>query len=309
MYPLSSTEVEYEEPQENTQLHTAMQQYAKDVSLILYTDDYDEWPLISKSMEPPNLTNVEDTVSTPLRLLVDETTETSVILGEFGGYSAALVTTNYDSELEEILLYLTSAKCILLIGTVVAINRQKHKLSDVVVSDCIDGVFKIDRSQTEATKSVKFAPQDTRFMPVSQSLTSIFRPDSGDSWEGFECTKQRGRKSKVFKGTIISMNYGDFSDCTSDKVLELSSNDSIYQGVDRSGASTVIPVINRLKDKRKLDVILIEGVGCYVRNYRHYSFKRVWGWQTTACMAAIDYAKHKLKSSSESKKYFSGKLL
>ena len=293
------------QPSENTSLHTALQNYAKNIPLIIHTADEDEWSAICESMQGPKLENVEENVSKqnqPLCFALNA--DTNLVMGEFGGYSAALIETDDEcSELEETLVCLTSAKCIISIGTVIAFNRKNHKLCDVVVSDCIDGILKVDRS--DATKTIKFGQHDTRFTPVSRTLTSIFKQDNTLSWEGFECTKQRGRKSKVYRGTIMSMPYDVFWRCCKDKVLELPSNESTYIGVESNGAP-ILQIINRMEDGRKIDVILIEGVRCYVNDYRHD--KNIWKWQTTACMAATSYAKYKLEHSSESKKYFSGQL-
>lgn len=293
----------------HTSLHTALQNYAKNVPLIIHTAFEDEWQAICETMEGPKLENVEQNIikqNHPLQYKLND--DINIVLGEFGGCSAVLIETSLDecSALEGALAHLTSAKCIISLGTIFALDKTNYKLGDVVVSECIDGILTINTSDSVITKVIKFEQDDTRYTPVSKSLTRIFKSDSNDTWKEFDCTKQRGRKSKVYDGTIMSMPVDKFWTCCMEKVLELPDIESTYLGVEVSGTS-ILQMISRLEDKRKIDVILIRGITCYVSDFRHG--KNIWKWQTTACMAAASYAKHKLEQSSESRKYFSGQLL
>lgn len=294
-------------PPQNTSLHDALQEYVKTVVVIIHTTEYEEWLVVQENMDAPKLESVKEKQERPLILTLNADTE--LVLGEFCGYSAALITALSPTEFtqfEEALPCLSSARCILSIGALFAITKKNQKLCDVVVSDCIDGIHEINKPGD--TKLVKFGLHDTRFTPVSQSLINVFQPDN--SWEGFDCTKQRGRKSKVSTGIIISMPYEIFAKCYDfmDKVLELPCNESTYLGLEMAG-TPILQIIDQLKAKNnhKMDVILIKGIRAYVGDLRRD--KDIWKWQITACMAAIDYAKHKLEHSSEMKKYLTGKFI
>ena len=242
----------------------------------------------------------------PLLFKLETQSHTAIVMGAFGNCKAALIETSPDShELEEALVYLTQAKCVISVGYAYAFNRTSHKHCDIFVSDCIDGVSKVGPGTDNGAHEFSFCWEPTRFVDVSENLKDIF----DDKWKGFACTKRIYRESKVYKGNIISLSQTDKIHIKNN-LFRVLRNQSTYLGGDNGTGLSLLQIKNRLADKRNLDIILIKGVVHYGNDSSGSADNlqldlEIKKWHLTASIAVTHYVKYKLKHAAGLSQYFS----
>lgn len=272
-------------PEPGSKLHKQLGEYCQDVILIVHTvNDNEKWAGLA-NMEPPKL---EDDNGELLQKPIDLLEANWIVLGEFGGYKAALIQTEMGvdahNELLDALDTFPNAKYIVAVGVAGAAS-SKAKICDVVVSKWIDGV-----SNMKFTKEghVIFRASGSRFTPTLQRLRNIFARGT-ETWvstDDFSCTKD-GRKPRILPGSIISSSVLMDNQKLRDEFVQ---NDPEAVGIEMEGFKLAeIQDRKRNRDERDLGVIVIKGVSDLGDGTKSKE------WQFTAAMAAASYARHKLE--------------
>ena len=190
----------------------------------------------------------------------------------------------------------TAAKCVIYTGFALAFEKI-CKRGDIIVSDCIDGVQTINNDEDKKKDAIKcsFYPDDTRFTPVSSTLSSIFSKD----WSGILCTQQRQRKSKVVKGTIMATTDDTLEELFDDDVISQLQKENTHYGLVFGGVS----LLKAVKECEK-KVIFIHGVGFFVSEMIHNRIKQ--NWIPTVAESLANYIKFRLEKTVHSHSFFSG---
>ena len=276
--PLSS-------PKHGSKIHEQLQQYCQEIILIIHTvNDNEKWAALA-NMKPPK---IEDDNGEVLQRPIDLFEANWIVLGEFGGYKAALIQTEMGAdshdELLDALKTFPNAKYVVAVG-VAAAASNKAKLCDVLVSKWIDGVSNMKFSKDN---HIIFRASGSRFTPTLQRLRNIFARGT-DTWvvmDDFSCTKD-GRKPNILPGSLISssvlMDNKNLRD-------EFVANNPEAVGIEMEGYK-LAEIQNRkeTRDQRDLGVIVIKGVSDLGDGTKSKE------WQFTAAMAAASYARHKLE--------------
>ena len=199
---------------------------------------------------------------------------------------------------KDVLQYFSAAKCVVYTGFAYVFEKT-FKRGDIIISDCIDGVLKVNvkRKNEDAIKKCSFYPDDTRFTPVSSTLSSIF---TDHNWSGILCTKQRQRKSKVVNGTIMATSTDALNELGNDDVLNQLQKQSTHCGLVAGGAS----LLKAVKECEK-EVIFIHGVGLSVSEIMHGNVRQ--NWFPTVAESLACYIKFTLEETVPLHSYFSGR--
>ena len=276
-------------PRTGTSLCNTLEEFAKEVVIIIQTVNENEFWAAVNHMGPPLSDDGNplhsDSNGKPLKTCVIFPRAASHV-GIFGGYKAALVQTEMGDDcrdnIEDSLQYFRKAKAIIGIGVAYGMSREKCKFGDVLVSKFIqDG------------STVKFAKdgsiiQRSQTVEVSQKLRDVFCKASNFA-VGFKCTKgKEGRCPKIIPGIIVSMSWLVDNDETKRKILE-NSPEAVGGEMEGYVLTKVQKKLANQKQPRQLGVIIIKGVADYADG------KKEKGWQFTAAMAAVGYAHHQLE--------------
>ena len=201
---------------------------------------------------------------------------------------------------KDVLQCFSAAKCVVYTG-IAFVFEKTFKRGDIIISDCIDGVLKVnvECKNNDAIKKCSFYPDDTRFTPVSSTLSSIF---TDHDWSGILCTEQRQRKSKVVNGTIMATSSDTFIELINDDdVLNQLQKQSTHCGLVIGGAS----LLKAVKECEK-EVIFVHGVGIFVGEIIHGNYIRQ-NWFPTVAESLASYIKFTLEKMVHLHSYFSGR--
>ena len=272
-------------PKRGSKVHEQLEKYCKEVILIIHTvNDNEKWAALV-NMEPPK---IEDDDGELLQRPIDLFEANWIVLGEFGGYKAALIQTemgvNAHDELLDALDTFPNAKYAIAVG-VAGATSSKAELCDVLVSKWIDGVSNMKFSKDD---NIIFRASDSRFTPTLQRLRNIFARGT-ETWiatDDFNCTKE-GRKPKIFPGSLISSSVLMDNQKLRDDFV---ANNPEAVGIEMEGFK-LIEIQNRkeTREQRNFGVIVIKGVSDLGDGTKSKE------WQFTAAMAAASYARHKLE--------------
>ena len=264
-----------------------LEQYSKEVLIIIHTvNDNEKWAAVD-CLDPPDLTDIH---GKPLEKSVDLQEPNWIVLGEYGGYKAALIQTEMGSdagpELSRAFDTLPNVKYVIGMGMCYSATNKK---GDIIVSKWIDGVGNTKYSE----EGITFRAGDTRFSSVRQDLRNVFTKGVetwiADSKNDFMCSKE-GRKPEVKVGSVISAPALVKNKEVRDK---FQANNPEAIGGEMEGFKLVEIVQQR---NPRLSAIVIKGVA------DHATEAKDDAWQLTASLAAARYAQYKLLESSGSLK-------
>ena len=262
-----------------------LEQYSKEVLIIIHTvNDNEKWAAVD-CLDPPDLT---DKHGKPLERSVDLEGLNWIVLGEYGGYQAALIQTEMGSDAGPELLRafdtLPNAKYVIVMGVCYS---AEYKKGDIIVSTLIDCVSNI---KFHSDNYITASANNLRFLPIAQKLRNVFARGS-DTWtaeDKFICTKE-GRKPIVKAGCVISTSVSADS-----HQIQAANPESIAR--EKEGSTVLIELRNQNETTQyDLSVIVIKGV---IGSTDIADDKDDESWKLTATLAAARYAKHKLKETS-----------
>ncbi len=280
-----------------------LKKYAEKVAMLLMLENSDE-DFVTVMLNIMERTSpdwdVEDQVkelSKPFQFLVDDVG--TFYFGEICGLKVALWDEDDNDldpdEVKNVLQCFTIAKCVIYTGFSLAFEKTCNR-GDILISDCIDGVQTVHtEDKTKDAVKCSFYPDDTRFTPVSSTLSSIFNSD----WSGILCTEQRQRKSKVVKGTIMATTSDVLDTLTDDdNMLDQLQKRNTHCGLAIGGAT----LLKAVKECEK-EVIFIQGVGFFVSEILHGNVRQ--NWFPTVAESLANYIKFSLEKVPSH--YFSGR--
>ena len=275
-------------PRTGTNLCNALDEFAKEVVIIIQTVNENEFWAAVNHMGPPVSDDGNplhsDGNGKPLKTCVIFPHPASHV-GMFGGYKAALVRTGMGEKcwkgIECALGDFPNAKAIIGVGVAYGNDRKKCKLGDVLVSKSI-----VDMSSVKFEQDGSVTPRGSN-ISMKEDLQTIFCRETKSFAMKFTCTTQ-GSKPKIIPGTILSR-----SDLINNENIKKKFFEKYPEAVGGEMEGYVLLKIReKLADQkppRQLGVIIIKGVCDYADGTKDKT------WQFTAAMAAVAYAHYQLE--------------
>lgn len=260
---------------EGDENYEATKKFADEVVLLIQTVNPKEKWAVLEYMDGPKLSNNQQL---PKPAYYGEST---IILGMFSKYKAALIKTDMGSKCREkftdALKRLPNVKGLLALGIAWGNNDKGVKLADVLVATTIVGW------SNEKWQNGELILRDRFHEPMTKKFKDVFA-ESPEVW----CTtykRAEGLERDVYPATVISTAKLINDIKIRSQVL---SQEPEARGGEMEG-HVLIQEIQKLSqskpDSFKLEVAVIKGVSDFADGEKHDE------WQLTAAMAAVDYAK------------------
>ena len=229
-------------------------------------------------MKAPNITKSDGLFGRAVQFPNKD--EMKIALGVFAGYKAAIAWTEQGASCEDdvrkVLSWFPNTKALLGVGVAYGMDRDAHKVCDVLVATQIADLGDRPRFQGDGI----YPRGDV--IGTRATLRNIFCKD--DTGWHFQCTKG-GRAAKVIVGQLAS---GPFLLDDADFKQKIQEQFKFAKGGEMEGWALYTRIMRNYPD---LEVIIIKGVADYADGEKDKQ------WQLTAAMAAADYTHFQLQRS------------
>ena len=261
--------------------HQAIKQFAQEIEIVIQSCNPNEYYASLDLMEAPNITTPDGQSHLFQRAVrFPNKEDMKIALGVFAGYKAAIVWTEQGASCEEdirnVLKWFPNTKALLGVGIAYGMNRDAHKVCDVLVATQIADLGDRPRVQEGGI----YSRGDV--IGTRATLRNVFcKDDTG--WE-FQCTKT-GREAKVIVGQLASGPFLLDDAAVNQRIRE---QFKFAKGGEMEGWVLYTHIMRTYPD---LEVIIIKGVADYADGRKEKQ------WQLTAAMAAANYTHFQLQRS------------
>ena len=262
-----------------------VQQYCKEVKIILQAANSNELLANFSKLQPPQL---NDGTKSPKIIRFTQNfpglnLSGAYTLGIFGGYKVACVLTEQGQQsqplIEATIGLFTNVSFIIGVGVAYGSSRDKYKLGDVLISDkiaCLDNA-KFQRDSVIQNRGTIEA--------VKRKLHTLFCESSYRFADKFVCTEgAKPRFSKAHVGCIISGSF-----LVDNKEMKSRLLENAREAIGGEMEGYVLMGMIRNRDRCQFQAIIIKGVCDYADGTKEKQ------WQLTAALAAVEYTHFQLE--------------